>query len=541
MEKKTLIAIALSFCVILLWQLLFVKPPVTPSPESGVAPPGNATEEVTTEVAPTVPTPAPGPVAAGEERIIEIESPLYIARVTTNEGRIASFSLKDYRETIEEDSLPVDIIPQELEKLSPKIAFDTNLGSFEENILYTTTADSDYITIGGDKGNDPYSLVLMWEGDNFRVEKTYIFHPDTYGIDVTFTITNRAENNMDGEMSVSLFEYLSTEKKGFRLFQNVEYPSNLIAYVDEGLKTEIVIKIKPEQEKTITGDVTWFGFDSKYFLVAAAVPEGGSKTITAVRTDENTITGTYGIGEFSVPAGGQIKKELVLYLGPKEAKATEAVGHSLDASINYGFFAFLSIPLVYLLKLFFSIVKNYGAAIIILTIVVRILLYPITYKSMKSMKELQKIQPLILAIRDKHKNNREKMNEEVMRLYQTHKINPLGGCLPLLLQIPVFIALYKALYVAIELRHSPFCLWIKDLSVMDPYYVTPIVMGLSYFVQQKMTPTTADPIQQKVMMLMPVIFTVIFLNLPSGLVLYFFVSNLLSIGQQFYMNKFQKD
>jgi YidC/Oxa1 family membrane protein insertase len=194
-----------------------------------------------------------------------------------------------------------------------------------------------------------------------------------------------------------------------------------------------------------------------------------------------------------------------------------------------------------LLNIFFSVFKNYGVAIILLTVVVRLILYPITFKSMKSMKDMQKIQPLITEIREKYKDDKEKMNQEVMRLYQSHKINPLGGCLPLLLQLPIFIALYKALFVAIELRQSPFCLWIKDLSEMDPYYVTPIVMGLSYFLQQKMTPTSADPTQQKMMMLMPVVFTVIFLNLPSGLVLYFFVSNLLSIAQQVYMNKIKKD
>src|SRR4030065_1318293 len=145
------------------------------------------------------------------------------------------------------------------------------------------------------------------------------------------------------------------------------------------------------------------------------------------------------------------------------------------------------------------------------------------------MKQRQKLQPLMAELREKYKNDREKMNQEVMRLYQSHKINPLGGCLPLLLQLPVFIALYKALYVAIELRHSPFIFWIKDLAEMDPYYVTPIIMGASYFLQQKLTPSTMDPTQQKIMLLMPVIFTVIFLNLPAGLVLYFFVSNILSI------------
>jgi YidC/Oxa1 family membrane protein insertase len=197
--------------------------------------------------------------------------------------------------------------------------------------------------------------------------------------------------------------------------------------------------------------------------------------------------------------------------------------------------------MIWLMNFFYGIFKNYGIAIILLTVVVRIILFPFTYKSMKSMKEMQKIQPLMMELREKYKDNKEKLNQEVMRLYQTHKINPLGGCLPILLQLPVFIALYKALFVSIQLRHSPFMFWIKDLAAMDPYYVTPIVMGVSYFVQQKLTPSSLDPMQQKIMLMMPIIFTVIFINLPAGLVLYFFVSNLLSIAQQLYMNKFVKD
>ncbi|MFH1625768.1 MAG: membrane protein insertase YidC, partial [Pseudomonadota bacterium] len=170
--------------------------------------------------------------------------------------------------------------------------------------------------------------------------------------------------------------------------------------------------------------------------------------------------------------------------------------------------------------------------------VIKILFFPLTHKSYKSMKDMQKVQPLMLKLKKKYKDDKEKLNKEIMALYRTHKVNPLGGCLPMVLQIPVFFALYKALLGSIELRHAPFILWITDLSAKDPYYITPLVMGATMFIQQKMTPTVGDPRQAKMMLMMPIVFTVMFLNFPSGLVIYWLVNNVLSIGQQFYINKY---
>jgi YidC/Oxa1 family membrane protein insertase len=542
MEKRTLLAIALSFLVLLLWQLFFAKKPEAPLPTDE---PVIEETEITADEEPPAPLPTPEPLPAqeGEEKTIEVETPLYRAVITTAGGRIVSFHLKQFDETIEDDSPPVSIIPDKLEVLYPLITFDTNIGSFEENVVYTPLTDSDNILIDGSIDDDSVPLTLYWEGENFRVEKTYTFNATDYSIDLGVTVTNLTGYDATGEMSVSIADYLDTtkKKKSFALFRSYQYPASYLVFVDDKLEKKAAMKIKPNEKQTLSGDVEWLAFDSKYFISALIVSGLSGNEVEEVRESDTLIRGTYHLDDFALPQGNSIEETMKLYLGPKESKAMDAVGYSLDEAIDYGFFEFLSIPLVMLLNFFFSIFKNYGVAIILLTIIVRMLLYPITYKSMKSMKDMQKIQPHIMEIREKYKNDKEKMNQEVMRLYQTHKINPLGGCLPLLLQLPVFIALYRALFVAIELRHSPFCLWIQDLSEMDPYYITPIVMGLSYFVQQKMTPTSADPTQQKMMMFMPVIFTIIFLNLPSGLVLYFFVSNLLSIVQQIFLNKIKKD
>lgn len=209
----------------------------------------------------------------------------------------------------------------------------------------------------------------------------------------------------------------------------------------------------------------------------------------------------------------------------------------LEHIIDFGFFSILARPLFWILKFFDRFTGNYGWSIILLTIIVRTPFIPLLSKSQKSMRKMQKIQPKLNELREKYKKDPQRLQKETLEMYKKHKVNPVGGCLPMLLQIPVFFALYKVLMVAIELRGAPFMLWITDLSAKDPYYILPIVMGITMVVQQKMTPTSLDPKQNRMMMLMPVVFTFMFLNFASGLVLYWLVNNLLSIIQQFFTNR----
>jgi YidC/Oxa1 family membrane protein insertase len=545
MDKKTLLAIALSFSVLLVWQFFFAKPAPKPVGE-GIMTPQGKVEEVT-------PAPAAPPIkeeiaVVGKEspevpgettapREIVVESPLYTATITTAGGRIAHFTLTKYKNTIAEDSPPVDLVNENTSILFPRVDFDTPIGSFTDDVVYSSSSEDSVVVDGSTKKD----ITLTYTGKQFKVEKTYTFDPKRYDVGFVVTVTNLTKQNSAGDMSISLFDYVDAKVKSRSIFGRYDYPTNYLVLVDKSLKKGAAKGVKADKPEKIPGAASWFGFDTKYFMTALITKNLTESGVEVSRLSDTLTAGTVTMGDVSFPAGGPVKKDMIMYLGPKESETMDQVGYSLSSAIDYGFFGFLSIPLVWLLTFFYSVFKNYGVAIILLTVVVRIVLFPFTYKSMKSMKEMQKIQPLMMELREKYKDDKEKMNQEVMRLYQTHKINPLGGCLPLLLQLPVFIALYKALYVAIELRHSPFIFWIKDLSEMDPYYITPIIMGASYFLQQKLTPTSMDPTQQKIMLLMPIIFTVIFLNLPAGLVLYFFVSNLLSIAQQLYMNKYVKD
>jgi YidC/Oxa1 family membrane protein insertase len=225
----------------------------------------------------------------------------------------------------------------------------------------------------------------------------------------------------------------------------------------------------------------------------------------------------------------------------------------LDEAVNFGWFDIIAKPFLWIMNHIYGVIPNYGVAIILLTVLTKILLWPLGNKSYKSMSEMKRVQPLMTEIREKYKNDKQKMNQEMMNLYRTYKINPMGGCLPMVVQIPVFFALYRMLYEAIELRHAPFVGWINDLSApdrlfdfpfsipfMEPPYGIPvltIVMGASMFLQQKMSPAPGDPAQAKIMMFMPLIFTFIFINFSSGLVLYWLVNNILSIAQQYYVQK----
>ena len=252
----------------------------------------------------------------------------------------------------------------------------------------------------------------------------------------------------------------------------------------------------------------------------------------------------------TLQAGDSVRGSAKVFAGPKQADLLAATGKGLDELIDYGWFGFLAKPLVFLMKASNRVTGNYGIDIILLTILIKIIFFPLTQKSMASMRKMQELAPVLNKLKEKYKGDTQRVNQETMNLYKTYKINPLSGCLPMLAQIPVFIALYKGLLVTIELRHAPFFLWVNDLSAPEylwdlnllgfilPIRLLPLLMGISMFIQQKMTPSASmDPMQQKLMLLMPVVFTFMFWSFPAGLVVYWLVNNILSIGQQWLYNR----
>ncbi len=320
------------------------------------------------------------------------------------------------------------------------------------------------------------------------------------------------------------------------------------------------INSSPDKAEIYTGVVNWFGFAEKYFL-SAFLPETGAQTAIEVSplSQEGQILARFAYPQNTIPAGKSSLKTWEVYMGPLESKILEPIGYDLNRAVNYGWFGFLARPMLQFLEWLNQYLHNYGISIIVLTVIIRVLFFPLTVKSMISMKKMalktEKIKPEMDALKEKYKDDKTKQNTELMALYSKHGINPLsqlGGCLPLLIQFPVFIAIYDILRHSIDLRHSPF-LWIQDLSEPDmlfmipvidiPFRLLPIIMGAAWFLSQKMTPMSTAmggeqmQLQMKLMQYMPIFFVFLFWNLPSGLVLYWTVSNVLSIVQQVYVNR----
>jgi YidC/Oxa1 family membrane protein insertase len=525
MEKNLILAIALSVAILVGYNYLF--PPPKPMPVTAQAPAqapvqpkpgakGGNPAPVTQTPAAEAPSPVSAlPQAAGAPaKDIPIETSLYSAVITTRGGTIKSFKLKKYKDA---EGLPVEMVQPDSTVMPLTLAPVGTTPAEAEEVVYTADKDALKLDNGGEG-----TLTLSAQGpDGKALIKTLTFKDRKYLIDGSFDVKGYPYAVLymgDGFGSV-------TDLKGKKAYGFVG-PFTLV----DGTKHEDK-PAKLTAEKVYSGKDGYTGVTDKYFI-AAVVPSGPFKGIVE--------KGSLGNGLVGIQSPGPAEK-FFLYVGPKEYDRLKAAGHELERSVDFGWFTVIAKPLFVALKFFYKLVGNWGWAIIILTVIIKLIFAPLTHKSQKSMKRMQKLQPLFAELKEKYKGDPAKLNKEMMELYKKHKVNPMGGCLPMLIQIPVFIALYRVLGSAIELRHAPFIFWLHDLSAKDPYYILPLLMGVSMLVMQKMTPTSMDPKQNMMMMLMPVVMVFMFINLPSGLVLYFTVSNLLSMAQQFYINKYSAD
>ena len=384
----------------------------------------------------------------------------------------------------------------------------------------------------GDKGTLKFTCVSP-EGLTFV--KTFTFKGDSYGFDLAVQVTNHTGQALDGQLNLDLSENFAGEEatRFHFLGFNGSINNKLEDIKSGGLK----------EPKTFTGKVEWAGLDEGYFLTAM-IPESAKSWVTLSEPPKAPMVASLRTPVETLAAGQAAQFSYVLYFGPKNLNDLKPLG--LERAVNFGWFDFLGKPLLTFLNWLDRYSFNYGWAIIILTILLRIVFWYPNHKSYKSMKDMQKLQPKVAKLREKYKDDKETMNKELMALYRTFKVNPMAGCLPMVMQLPVFIALYNVLGYAIELRHASFIptlpftniVWLADLSAKDPLLITPIIMGATMFLQQKMTPSAGDPTQAKMMMFLPLIFTFMFLNFASGLVVYWLVNNVLSIAQQYYTNKY---
>jgi YidC/Oxa1 family membrane protein insertase len=539
MDKRALIGIALSVLVLVAYQqfinFYYGPPPVSePAPtnvksgaESTAAPvPTNAPAAV---VAPAAAAPVALP-AGQTAKEITVDTDNYIAVFTSHGARLKSFKFKKYRSSADAASPPFEIVTSASGVPFPLGVRLQGASPIEDGAINYAVQGADLKLSGAAKGS------LVFEGhaaDGAVITKALTFSGASYSIGVEVGV-----KAADGAALVP--EVLLTDKSDHSSTNHDAPFEGVIALVDNKIKREAAAEAIKGHE--FSGEVSWAGFGHTYFFVAL-LPDNGAQHKFSVRQAGAALTASM--------SGPGANGRYTLFIGPKDFDLLESVGKGIERAIDFGYFGFVSKPLLNVLHFFHRFTSSYGIDIIILTVLIKLLMWPLTHKSMASMKSMQKLAPQMEKLKEKFADDKEKLNREIMELYKRNGVNPLGGCLPMVLQLPVFYGLYSVLGTPIELRHAPF-LWIKDLSQPDwqslPFTfsswhlgvpVLTILMGASMFLQQWMTPSAGDPNQKKMMMLMPLMFTFMFVSFPAGLTVYWLVNNVLGIAQQYWINRSQ--
>jgi YidC/Oxa1 family membrane protein insertase len=381
--------------------------------------------------------------------------------------------------------------------------------------------------------------------DGLEVDKIYTFRRGSYVVDVALQIRNPGPEPTATYAYFQLTHDGKPESTGTSVAQSFGAQSftGFAVYTDERKFEKVHLSDVDEGDARYArqADNGWLTFVQHYFVSAWLVPKGVNRDNVVEKRQDGLYAGRV-LVPAAAAAGSATTVRAELYAGPQEQRRLEAAAPGLDLVVDYGFLAIIAWPLFWLLEKFHALSGNWGVAIILLTILIKLIFFPLSAASYKSMAKMKLVTPRLTKIREMYGNDRQKMNQAMMELYKTEKINPLGGCFPILVQIPVFIALYWVLLAAIELRHAPFILWIKDLSALDPYYVLPVLMAATMVLQTRMNPTPPDPVQAKIMQFMPYVFSIFFFFFPAGLVLYWLVNNILSIAQQWQIQRmFNRD
>jgi YidC/Oxa1 family membrane protein insertase len=528
MEKRLILAIVLSFLVLAIYQMIFMKnkPQTPPQVEAPAQVQPQVTEPKPPESRapePTVPKEAPAYIEsqAGAEQLVTIDTSLYRAVWLTGGS---SAGLKAH---LDDNGEGLELVSRRA-AVAGKFPFsletqDAELDKMADRALFIPSA----ARLDLRDGQAGELKFYYSDGNTVKIEKAFVFRGGAYDFDVRISVWK------DGRQVEPRIMWgpgignpaVTAKKQQFGLGSGVAVlAAGRVYRVNDR-------KYKPEA--SAFNFANWAAFEDNYMTALfVTVPQQGTAQFLRLTKDETTADFFLSV---SVPERA--------YIGPKDFDRLRSFGYEAKKIINFGFFGTIAEILLISIKFIHRYVPNWGFAIIILTILIKIVFFPLTYSSTKSMAKMQELQPKIKALRAKYKkakqdiNQRRQMNEEMMKLYKEHGINPAGGCLPMLIQIPVFWGFFRMLVVAIEFRQSPWMLWIKDLSVKDPYYVTPLLMGATQFISQKMTPTTADPAQAKMMLIMPVVMTVFFMNFQSGLILYWLTNNVLQIGQQYLISR----
>ncbi|HEV3110165.1 MAG TPA: membrane protein insertase YidC [Candidatus Binataceae bacterium] len=546
MDTRLLIAVVLSLAAVFAYQEFVLKrlyPPTEQqsqqsAPQSKIssnAAPASTYAPSALPAKPLAAAPTTGTVSA---RTIQVENDVFVAQFTTLGGRLLSLKLKKFRETAHADSPPMELVTSAPGgELPLGLVVQTREGKLDDRALNYET-DALARTVLHDLQRAKLTLTATVAG--LKVFKTVELDGSGYVFNL-----EAAVSGPPGEVEavgLTMSEPL-TAHQGYYDIPEIQALVNNKTLVDAE-------KALRKGVEPIKGNITYVGFGDRYFLTVflPVSPQDGT-----VVMDYDGTQATAAMLLAPKVTDGTARISTRLYMGPKSLNAMEEVNPQLRRAIDFGWTGILALAFLRALKLFHYIAPNWGVDIILLTVAIRLAFLPMSIKSQRSMMRLQRLQPQVEKLREKFKDDRDRLNREMVDLYKRNHVNPLGGCAPMLLQLPIFIGLYEALLNAVELRHAPFIAWIRDLSAPEclpiPHLpklaflpcggipVLVLLMGLSTYLQQQMTPTSPDPNQQRMMMLMPLVFTIMFLNFPAGLTLYYFCSNALGIAQQYVLNR----
>ncbi|PIR21240.1 MAG: hypothetical protein COV45_00410 [Deltaproteobacteria bacterium CG11_big_fil_rev_8_21_14_0_20_47_16] len=527
-DKRSLIAVVLSVAVMGVWYFFFAPHPDAENQTPPVAQEAPSSPSASSVVTSTTPPPPPVAVAPTTPPVLD-SFDLGVARVelSTLGGAPVAWHMTKYLTTKGDDTVNM-VSAESAPPLSTQF----------ENANISLPAVIPF-HVASKTAN---SIRYEWASADVSIIKTYTFHPDQYSVDVNLDVVNTSNHPVQAKPVVAWTAVQPQQAGGF--LHLLRGPPNLwTPLYDLGgsvtRETSLDKLTTPEEDKGLV----WAGVENRYFI-AAIIPRSnvGSKvflkTLPAPKNSGGAAESGIVMPELVIPPGGTASNLTTLYVGPKEAPLLRAMGVGLEKAIDYGWFSTIAVPILMALQFFNTFLHNYGLAIILLTIVIKLLLHPINKKAMKSMKAMKDLQPKIAALKEKYGNDRERLNLETMQLFKSHGVNPMGGCLPMLIQMPIYFALYRVLWNAIELYRAPFLGYYKDLSAPDPYFIGPVLLGIFMFLQQKLTPSaSADPAQQKMMLIMPVMFTSFMLFLPAGLVLYILVNTVMGVVQQWMISQ----
>ncbi len=554
-SKRFILLIALGLVSTMIWQTwqqdyapapdtteLSQQPSSTPSTSPSAETPADDTEGEAIPSLPEAPAredkqeAAAAPEAADSE-VIRVTTDVYDLAIDTRGGGLSEVRLLQHPISVDKPDQPFVMMTDN----NTPLYYVAQGGLLSEGQApsHKATYQAERTRYQLSEGADELEVTLTWRDESgIAVDKIYTFYRDKYEIDVRYEVHNQSGDPWQGwaygqlqrndpDVGGSMFLYTYTGAA-------LSSPDDRYQKIDFG-------DIRDQKlEREITDG--WAAMLQHYF-VSALLPASSDESYRYYTSVINRNGGNtrYVIGTTTPPVnvapGERGSLSHRLYIGPKEQHRLEKLAPNLELTVDYGFLWFLAKPLFWGLEKFHSLTGNWGWSIILLTLLIKIVFYRLSAAGYRSMARMRKVQPRLLALRERYADDKQRLNQAMMDLYKTEKINPLGGCFPILVQIPVFIALYWVLLESVELRQAPFILWIKDLSIPDPFYVLPLIMGVTMFIQQKLNPAPVDPVQEKIMMSLPVVFTVFFAFFPAGLVLYWVVNNILSIAQQWLITR----